>query len=224
MLDVSKSLAWQSLLLAVTVATADAVTFVSTGLFGAAPAATLGFLVAIVVADLALAAPAGTAGWVAVLQVCVRMPALWFITRHGGVSTVADVGYLIAGYRAGAWLTVRPAVLTLGVLVAGVGAGHFITQDYQSRHWPMVLSAIVGVGVVPWLVGRYTTARRAYIDDLKLRAQRRVHEERAALERAITAEREAIARDLHDAISHHVSAIGIHAGAARMALTMVCAV
>lgn len=67
---------------------------------------------------------------------------------------------------------------------------------------------------VPWLVGRYTAAGRAYVDQL----ERHQQQQQAALERALADEREAIARDLHDVISHHVSAVGIHAGAARLAL------
>nr|WP_237417651.1 histidine kinase [Actinomadura rayongensis] len=40
----------------------------------------------------------------------------------------------------------------------------------------------------------------------------------AAVARAVAEERSAIARDLHDVISHHVSAISMHAGVARMEL------
>ncbi|HEY0805942.1 MAG TPA: histidine kinase, partial [Pseudonocardiaceae bacterium] len=70
----------------------------------------------------------------------------------------------------------------------------------------------------PWLVGRYTTARRAYLAELEQRAENQRREAESAVEHAVAEERSAIARDLHDVISHHVSAIGVHAGAARMSL------
>ena len=66
---------------------------------------------------------------------------------------------------------------------------------------------------LPWLVGRYTTARRAHIAELERQAENRRRDARAAVERAVAGERSSIARDLHDVISHHVSAIGVHAGA-----------
>jgi signal transduction histidine kinase len=68
------------------------------------------------------------------------------------------------------------------------------------------------------LVGRYTTARRAYLDDLERRAENERRDAKTAVDRAVAEERSAIARDLHDVISHHVSAIGVHAGAARLGL------
>ncbi|WP_074305924.1 sensor histidine kinase [Mycobacteroides abscessus] len=54
--------------------------------------------------------------------------------------------------------------------------------------------------------------------ELKHRADRRRLVEDAALTKAMVEERAAIARDLHDVISHHVSATGVQAGAARRAL------
>jgi signal transduction histidine kinase len=72
--------------------------------------------------------------------------------------------------------------------------------------------------VLPWLVGRYTTARRAYIAELQQRAENERRDAQAAIDNAVATERSTIARDLHDVISHHVSAIGVHAGAARLGL------
>ncbi|MGW4242428.1 sensor histidine kinase, partial [Nocardia sp. NPDC004722] len=99
--------------------------------------------------------------------------------------------------------------LTVNVMAAIAGT---------NRPVRLVVFAL-GAGVVPWLVGRYTAARGAYIAELEQRERLRQQEQRAALDRALADEREAIARDLHDVISHHVSAIGIHAGVARMALS-----
>jgi signal transduction histidine kinase len=80
------------------------------------------------------------------------------------------------------------------------------------------LVVIGKVAVLPWLVGRYTTARRAYLAYLEQRSELEQREARQAVDKAITEERSAIARDLHDVIVHHVSAIGLHAGAARLNL------
>jgi signal transduction histidine kinase len=78
---------------------------------------------------------------------------------------------------------------------------------------------VVGkVALLPWLVGRYTTARRAYLAELERRSEMERRDAREAVAKAIAEERSAIARDLHDVIIHHVSAIGLHAGAARLGL------
>ena len=71
---------------------------------------------------------------------------------------------------------------------------------------------------VVWLIGTWARERRRYIGTVEERAGRaeREREQRAAL--AVAEERERIARELHDVVSHHVSVIIIQAGAALRAL------
>ncbi|MEU7628567.1 histidine kinase [Nocardia sp. NPDC049220] len=214
----SRSLARQSVLVAVVAALVDTVVLGLSGVFAVAPWQTVTAMVAIVAADLALAAPPRTAAVVAVIHVLVRLLAASVMHRHGLPARFADVGFLVAGYRAGAWLNGPKAVLTALALCGGVAFAHLATDSTAAHDWRLLLASTVSAGCVPWLVGRYTAARGAYIADLEQRAQLRQQEHRVALERAVTEERAAIARDLHDGISHHVSAIGIHAGAARLAM------
>jgi signal transduction histidine kinase len=77
---------------------------------------------------------------------------------------------------------------------------------------------IVTNTVLPWLVGRYTTGRSGYIDEVERQAEAERRAARDAIMEVVTDEREAFARDLHDTISHHVSAVGVHAAAARLCL------
>ncbi|MEK8110560.1 histidine kinase [Micromonospora sp. M12] len=75
------------------------------------------------------------------------------------------------------------------------------------------------------MIGRHTTGRSGYIAEVRRRAEhihREAEEQRRdaelALTQAVETERAAIARDLHDTISHHVSAVGVHAAAARLGM------
>ena len=80
-----------------------------------------------------------------------------------------------------------------------------------------LVQSLLSVFVV-WLVGTWAQERRRYIGTVEERATRaeREREQRAAL--AVAEERERIARELHDVVSHHVSVIVIQAGAALRAL------
>ncbi|WP_328405169.1 sensor histidine kinase [Nocardia sp. NBC_00403] len=217
-MDVSRSLARQSLVVAVVAATIDTVVLALCGVFAVAPWQATAVAVGVAAADLALAAPPRTAGIVAVGQVALRLLEALLLHRHGFAARFADVGFLVAGYRAGAWMTGPTSVSTVLTLCSGFAGAHLLVGSTTSHDWRLLLATTVSVGVVPWLVGRYTAARGAYIAELEQQAQLRKQEQQAALERAVADERAAIARDLHDVISHHVSAIGIHAGAARIAL------
>ncbi|WP_405134933.1 sensor histidine kinase [Nocardia sp. NBC_01388] len=227
-MDVTRSLGRMSLVVAVVAALVDSMQLVMCGAFGAAPVVASILLAAVVAADLALAAPPSTAALAAVGQVAVKVGIAGFVNHYGLPARIPDVGFLVAGYRAGAWLSgatsfIVVAVLAGGaaaanVLVGGMPAANVLVGSLVSRDWRWVLVAVAS-GMVPWLVGRYTAVRGAYIAELEQRERLRQQEHRAALDRALADERAAIARDLHDVISHHVSAIGIHAGVARMALS-----
>ena len=80
-----------------------------------------------------------------------------------------------------------------------------------------LVQSLLSVFVV-WLIGTWAQERRRYIGTVEQRATRaeREREQRAAL--AVAEERERIARELHDVVSHHVSVIVIQAGAALRAL------
>ncbi|MEU3642290.1 histidine kinase [Lentzea sp. NPDC034063] len=161
--------------------------------------------------DAMLAGPARLSMWVAAAQAAV--PVIVLVSMRNGIDA-NDAGMLIAGYRAGAWLRGTPAYASLGFLSASLMACMILTG-----HGPLQALLLAGKGaLLPWLVGRYTTARRAYLAELEKRSAMAEKDEKAAVTKAITEERGAIARDLHDVIIHHVSAIGLHAGAARLGL------
>jgi signal transduction histidine kinase len=173
-------------------------------------------LAAVAVVDAALALPARHSGWVALAHAVVRFAAEGLL----GGSTIGrqanDAGSLIAGYRAGAWLRGGAASMALAVLALGIGGASLFSRGHDGG---VLLVEVTKNALLPWLVGRYTTARRAHIAELEQRAENERRDAHAAVEHAVAEERSAIARDLHDVISHHVSAIGVHAGAARLGLT-----
>lgn len=69
-----------------------------------------------------------------------------------------------------------------------------------------------------WTLGAWARERQAYIGLVEERAAlaERTREERA--ERAVAEERERIAREMHDVVTHHVSVMVIQAGAAERAM------
>ncbi len=179
-------------------------------LFGDCPPERTAVVLAMTLAvNAMLAGPARLSGWVALAQAAV--PVLVLLTMGKGVDA-NDAGLLIAGYRAGAWLRGTPAWASLGALSASL-----MTCSLIVGHGPVIAALVAAkAAVLPWLVGRYTTARRAYLAELEKQREVEKLDAQAAVTKAITEERSAIARDLHDVIVHHVSAIGMHAGAARL--------
>lgn len=201
---VRRSLVGQSMLVAAVCTVVDVLDFMLVGP-GPRNVWCVVILLLIIVLDLSLASPARFSGWVALGY------AVLDILMGGSAYT----GQLVAGYRAGAWLRGWSAPASLFALIAGFMLARLSTGD---THWLAIALQAAGDTVMPWLVGRYTTARRAYIDELRHRREVELRDAAAEVEKAVARERTSIARDLHDVISHHVSAIGVHAGAARMKL------
>jgi signal transduction histidine kinase len=70
---------------------------------------------------------------------------------------------------------------------------------------------------VAWVVGDRTRTRHAYLAQLEERANRLEREQEDHARRAAEAERNRIARELHDVVAHNISVIAVQAGAARIA-------
>ncbi|MGP4102833.1 sensor histidine kinase [Nonomuraea sp. KM90] len=213
--DVNGPLTRQAIVIAAVTLVVDALTFAhSTG----SPSFPAGWrwamLAAIVVVDAGLASAPRLSGVVAVAQATVQIAGTLLRPEAALPPSLNSAGMLISAYRAGAWLDRWPAVVALLCLTAGTLARPILSgADFAQE---LLLLAPMASALLPWLVGRYTTARRAYIAELEQRSERDKAEARQALAAAIAEERAGIARDLHDVISHHVSAIGVHAGVARL--------
>ncbi|MFG1640790.1 sensor histidine kinase [Amycolatopsis sp. NPDC049252] len=218
MYDISGSLRRQSLLVAVVCVACDALLFSVRGPLGTGHWQPWVVLFAGVAVNAALAGPARYSGWVSLAHAVLFAASPLLISTTAGYVVGNNAGILIAGYRAGAWLRPKPAVLALLAMLAGVTAGCVEGGGRTAGDLRLIAVSVSVSALLPWLVGRYTTARRAYIADLERAADERRQHEEEAVRRAVTEERTTIARDLHDVISHHVSAIGVHAGAARLGL------
>ena len=72
--------------------------------------------------------------------------------------------------------------------------------------------------VVAWALGTWSRQRRAYVGLVEAQAARAESDREERARRAVAEERERIARELHDVVTHHVSVIVIQAGVARRVL------
>jgi signal transduction histidine kinase len=99
----------------------------------------------------------------------------------------------------------RAAALAAAVLVAGLVL--IVVGQDGTRHWPVAVSDAAGFAVAVLLVGWYVGTRRAYLAELRDRAQRleRERDQNSALAAAV--ERARIAREMHDSVAHHLTVI-----------------
>ncbi|MFD9739634.1 sensor histidine kinase [Umezawaea sp. NPDC059074] len=213
--DPRVSLTRQSLLVALVCLFVDVWVFVSRAPVPSPPIVVV-CLIAVAAVDVLLAGPARRSGVVAVAHVAVfiAIPLLLERPLRGAGN---NAGMMVAAYRAGAWLVGVPAFATLAVMIAGMVATHFAYYLGVGDLKLLPVEVVKGA-VLPWLVGRFTTARRGHIAELEQRSERERRDAEESLAKALAAERSSIARDLHDVIAHHVSAINLHAGAARLGL------
>ncbi|NBH12146.1 histidine kinase [Amycolatopsis sp. SID8362] len=208
--DTERSLARQSALMGAVCLVVDAVSYLTRGP-GPGLWSTL-VLIGILIADATLVSSPRLSGWVA-LGHAVLMPALAFVLLPGPSASTA--GQLVSAYRAGAWLRGWPAAAALAALCGGF-LGSLLISGLDGP--ASVLSLVAANALMPWLVGRYTTARKAHVDELRHQREAALRDAQAEVAAAVAEERETIAVELHDVISHHVSAIGVHATAARLNL------
>ena len=126
-----------------------------------------------------------------------------------GVPLQSGLGILVAIYTIGERLD-RRLSLGLTALTAVLVAIVFLSH----ADLPVALQSLIQTELilgVSWLLGDAARIRRLYTIALEEQAQERTR-------RALVEERERIARELHDIVTHHVSVIVIQAGGGSRAI------
>jgi len=134
----------------------------------------------------------------------------------------------------------RLMVFPLGVYVAGMAAAFLLGNLPDARQGRVGLAVVLGAAAIivfndprhsagefvfvpvlfalSWLAGFALRGRAAQAAAAEERATRAEHEREENARRAVFEERVRIARELHDVVAHHVSMMGVQAGAARVVL------
>jgi signal transduction histidine kinase len=156
-----------------------------------------------------------------------RFP-LWMVASFAVVLSAADgasppglyagqVGLELAVlcFAVGSWSD-RPrtavavsVLLTLAIVSGALDDG---SNLLQATSIGLVLVAF------PLVAGYASRVRRRYVEEVEQRLVQAERDREARARRAVEQERTRIARELHDVVAHHVSLIGVQAGAARRTL------
>jgi signal transduction histidine kinase len=170
----------------------------------------------------------------AVVLIVTSVAFIVFRVERVPEGTVSSVVPFLAVYGAGAYLSVRLSVWLRGLAVFGfactLAASLFqVRQQLPALSGHRLLVAMVGMQaysvlmnllffLVAWLLGDAVRRRREREAELAQRAAELVRANAVIADQAVTEERVRIARELHDVVAHHVSVMGIQAGAARRVL------
>jgi signal transduction histidine kinase len=193
-------------------------------------------LTAMALATAGFDVPSSELGAVSIILAAASAGALWWRRRRPLLVFAVTV----------ALITVTGAALDEGLLTHRSGAVvvlsvYAIGSWSEHRRWALAVTAVAlalavagalgeGAGVVesltaglaaialPWVLGLAARTQRRYIAEVERRLDAAVRERDEQARRAVADERAHIARELHDVVAHHVSLIGVQAGAARTAL------
>ncbi len=152
---------------------------------------------------------------------------------------VVNIALFLALYSVGAWVSRRALANGTRAVIVLVMAGWLMIALFQSATDPDALDGLSRAGAfsplvaymliqvlinllyfaAAWWFGdrAYASARQRW--ELEQRTAELERERERTAAQAVALDRVRIARELHDAVAHHVSVIGIQAGAARTVLT-----
>jgi signal transduction histidine kinase len=184
----------------------DAGRELSTSRWFAAPAAALVVLVLLGRRRFPLAAPAAMWGLAAALSFVEG----WLVVSIPALYVTAVVASLLLGYVD----EVARARLGLAVVLAGSAIVIANGPDHTAGDFVFV----PGLMAIAWFAGGMLRERAERAVEAQERAIRAEQEQEENARRAVFEERVRIARELHDVVAHHVSMMGVQAGAARMVI------
>ena len=159
--------------------------------------------------------------------------------RFVGESAVSSICLFIALYTAGAWgrnRRITLAVRSIVIVIMFCWLAYSISEtawddashgDSADGEGPIPIRTATAIYVTAinilyfaaaWIFGNAAWAQTKQRAELAERNQELQRERDANARRAVIAERVRIARELHDVVAHHVSVMGVQAGAARRVL------
>jgi signal transduction histidine kinase len=134
---------------------------------------------------------------------------------RGYVPGLADLTALVLLGLAAARTDRRTAIALGGAAgLAGLSLGAVEAPPFSIAELALGLA----VGVLPVVLGDAFRTQRAYVASIEEQARQLEHLRDLELRRAVAHERMRIARDVHDSVGHHLSAITVQAGAGRQML------
>ena len=180
---------------------------------------------------------AGRLGVATVVGAAAAASLLWWRRTHPGlafvalvivaaiVALVSEPGLFTAQiaievmvlFHAGAAWSRRPRVAAV-VLLAGALLAFVSAATDEANSLATAGAFALALVAFPAVAGAASSARRQYLDEVETRLAASERDRGEQARRAIADERTRIARELHDIVAHHVSLIGVQAGAARTAL------
>jgi signal transduction histidine kinase len=141
-------------------------------------------------------------------------------TRPPGLpGTLLGIDVVVLSYAIGSWSQRAVAggtVISLTAITVGGSA-------FQDGADPVTAASFaLAVTVFPAVAGMAARSRRDYLDQVERRLDEAERQRDERARQAVRDERARIARELHDVVAHHVSLIGVQAGAARTGLRGTC--
>lgn len=165
-----------------------------------------------VIGGLSLGVARRLPGIVLVFQTGLLMAAIQYLPQ---VSTTCMVLALIAvcvfAMRVASWFWIGLVYL----LAAFLASSAIVRGDAEIT--PVRVVVLMAMVAAPVAIGRYLGARASAVESERLRLRESQRLAIAQLRADQLAERERIARDVHDIVAHHVGAMVLRAGAARYA-------
>ncbi|KAA9089485.1 sensor histidine kinase [Microbacterium radiodurans] len=150
---------------------------------------------------------------------------------------VGSIALFIAMYSVGAWVTDRRRAMIVRVVVivgmfvwllasmfrSAATAGEETAAEFSLFSPAAALMMLQFLFNVVFFAGAFAFGERAYVgalsrEALEQRTRELERERELTAAQAVALDRVRIARELHDVVAHHVSAMGVQAGAARTVL------
>lgn len=145
-----------------------------------------------------------------VMLVIVSATIVHIAILPAGLDLQAGLGILVAIYTVGERLDRRTSLGLTGLTAVIVGILFVVRAGLPDGLQSLIQTELI-LGVA-WLLGDASRIRRLYTLALEEQTRRREQERDDRTRRAIQDERERIAREMHDIVTHHVSVIVIQAG------------